>query len=122
MHAQKPIIPFLDHHASRNGVVWIDYAKEGKIMAILLPANTTHIMQPCDNKIDKSFQTAVRNTRDEVLAMASTNLHDKSFKLKLAAAAHAAVTAAGLGVFLQHKRMAYGLSLSRKDAHCRAEP
>lgn len=92
--AQKPILLLLDNHASRNGVVWIEYAKEREIVAILLTSITTHFLQPCNNKNNKSFQTAVCSTRDELLAMTSTNVHDMGFVLKLAAAGRAPVTPA----------------------------
>ena len=90
---ENAYILFLDGHGSRKGIEWIEKARTHNIEVVVLPANTTHFLQPCDNQINKSFQKAVRDTRDELLTLASTNIHAMGFKLKLAVAGHATVTA-----------------------------
>lgn len=89
---EKAIVLFLDGHASRNGLKWIEEAQKCNIEIILLPANTTHFLQPCDNDLNKTFQRVIRETRDALLKMATTNVHAMGFKLKLAVAGHAGVT------------------------------
>ena len=88
----QPIVLLLDGHSSRKGTDWVQYGEGHNIVLVLLPAITKHFLQPCDNSINKTFQRTVRATRDALLKMAQTNVHAVSFKLKLAVAAHAAIS------------------------------
>ena len=55
-------------------------------------ANTTHLLQPCDQSVNKSFQRTVRNTRDELFMMSHVPWANSAFKIKLAVAGHRALT------------------------------
>ena len=90
---ERAYILFLDCHGSRKGIEGFEKARTHNIEVVVLPANTTHFLHPCDNQINKSFQKAVRDTRDDLLSLASTNVHAIGFKLKLAVSGHTAVTA-----------------------------
>lgn len=88
----QPVVFLLDGHSSRKGINWVQYGERHNIVLVLLPANTTHFIQPCNNAISKTFQKTVRATRDTLLKMPQTNVHAMSFKLKLAVAVHAAIS------------------------------
>ena len=93
---EKAYIMFLDGQESRKGIDWIEKARTNNIEVVVLPANTAHFSQPCDNQTNKSFKKAVRDTRDELLSLASTDVHAIGFKPKLAVAKHPAVTASNV--------------------------
>ena len=88
----QPIVLLLDGHSSRTGIEWVRKAEQLNIILGILPAHTTHFLQPCDSDINKTFQTHIRRTRDHLLKLASTNVHSVAFKLKLAVAAHKRVS------------------------------
>ena len=97
-HARKtvapslPILLLIDGHSSRNSPQWLDVCHEKKIVVVRLPANTTHILQPCDQSTNKTFQRAVRSTRDDNLAFSHLPYANTAFKIKLAVAGHHAIT------------------------------
>ena len=62
------------------------------IAAVRLLANTTHKLQPCHRKTSKVFQQEIRRTRDLLLNMSHFSWANTSVKIKLAVAAHKALT------------------------------
>lgn len=66
---------FLGGNSSRNGSEGMELALKYNIELIILPANTTHLLQLCVNGINNTFQGAIRDTRDTLLKMKSTNVH-----------------------------------------------
>ena len=88
----QPLVLLLDEHSSREGIEWVRKPEQLNIILVILPAHTTHFLQPCDWDINKTFQTHIRRTRHDLLKLASTNVHSVAFKLMLAVAAHKQVT------------------------------
>ena len=84
---------FRDGHSSRNGIEWVEEVQKRNIEVLVLPANTTHVLQTCGDESNKTFQRAVRKTRDDLMGLAATNVHANGFKIKLAVAGHAAIIA-----------------------------
>lgn len=72
-HARKtvlqdePILILVDGHSSRDGVEWTDTCARLNIAAVKLPENTTHMLQPCEQRTNKVFQQEIRRTRDLLL-------------------------------------------------------
>lgn len=97
-HARKTVPPnehillFLDGHSSRQGDVWLEECHKLRILVIKLPANTTHLLQPCDQSVNRIFQKAVRSTRDELLMISHMTWANSAFKIKLAVAGYRALT------------------------------
>ena len=61
----------LDGHKSRNGIDWLHYCEEVGCEVVQLPSDTSHFLQACDNKVNKTFKTSIRSYRD-VLSKNST--------------------------------------------------
>ena len=97
-HARKtvtrglPILLLIDGHSSRNSPAWLDVCQKSNIVVVRLQENTTHILQPCDQSTNKTFQRAVRSTRDEILALSHFKYAKNAFKVKLAVVGHQAIT------------------------------
>lgn len=52
----RPILLILDGHTSHTSIELIDLARENKIHLLCLPPHTTHILQPLDVGVFKSFK------------------------------------------------------------------
>ena len=65
----KSLLLLVDGHSSRNGGEWLAACESMNIVVVRLPANTTHILQPCDQFVNRRFQQTVCKTRHELLAM-----------------------------------------------------
>ena len=63
------------------------------IVVVRLPANTTHILQPCDQFVNKIFQKTVLSTRDELLSMRHLSWANTAYKIKLTVAGYQSLTA-----------------------------
>ena len=87
------ILLFVDGHSSRNGSEWLEACEDMNIIVVRLPANTTHILQPCDQLVNKRFQQTVRSTRDELLSMRHLSWANTAYKIKLAVAGYQSITA-----------------------------
>ena len=74
---------FLDGHSSRKGIERLELAQIFKCVVFQSPANTSHFLQPCDQNVNKTFQTTLRCVHDE-LCVASNNAVDiRNIKIKL---------------------------------------
>ena len=62
------------------------------IVAVKLPANTTNMQQPCDQKTNKVYQQEIRRTRDVLLSMSHFSWANTAIKINLAVAAHRDLT------------------------------
>ena len=59
---------------------------------VKLPANTKHLLQPCDQSDSRNFQETVRSTRDELLIIRHMTWDNSAFKIKLTVAGYRALT------------------------------
>ena len=51
----KPVLLVLDGHGSHITIDVIEYARENKIHMLCLPSHTSHVLQPLDVGVFKSF-------------------------------------------------------------------
>lgn len=120
----ESLLLLLDGHKSRGGIRWIEKCMETNIEVVQLPANTTHFLQPCDDKINKTFQVAVRATRDIIRARTDLDFGDMNRKLILGTAGYAALTPfvvrqsfARVGLWPMDYRF-MDMAIARSDAKC----
>lgn len=65
MHARKTvpadeyILLLVDGYSSRQADVWLQKCEKRCILVVKLPANTAHLLQPCDQSVNKLFQCIV---------------------------------------------------------------
>lgn len=50
----------LDVHISQGGYEWLEICRENRIEVIYFPADTSHFLQPCDQRVNKTFKQTVR--------------------------------------------------------------
>ena len=87
-HARKPIssdkgiVILVDENSSRDGLEWHETCKRLNIIVVRLPASTTHILQPCDQYVNRSSQRTVRKTSDELLSMSHLSWANTTYKIK----------------------------------------
>ena len=97
-HARKTvpandyIILLLDGHSARQGEAWLRKCKKLRILVVKLLGNTTHLLQPCDQFVNKCFQRTVRSTKDKILTMSHLSWANTALKLKIEVAGHGALT------------------------------
>lgn len=84
----------LDGHKSRRRMERIQLSGEKNIAVVILPANTTDFLQPCDNTSNKLFNQIVRYTRDELLSVSVIGTGSIGVKLKLAVAGYNNISSA----------------------------
>ena len=86
------ILLLVDGHSSRQGEAWLNICESLRVLVVKLPANTTHLLQLCDQSVNKCFQSTVRSTRDDLLMMSHLSWANTAFKIKLPVAGHRALT------------------------------
>ena len=82
----------LDGHASRNGAGWIEECRRNDIDAVIASANTSHFLQPCDQAVNKRFNTAMRELRDAYVMQSNLDKRKLNFNLVCAVHAHEQIT------------------------------
>lgn len=98
-HARKAVPPnehvllLVDGHSSRKGEAWLQACEKLGILVVKLLDSTTHLLQPCDQPVDKICQKAVRSTTNELLLMIRLSWANLALKIKLAVAGYRAITA-----------------------------
>ena len=55
--SQRPVVLFVDGHASHVSLDVIDLARENDIILFCLPPHTTHALQPLDVSVFKSLKS-----------------------------------------------------------------
>lgn len=80
-------------HESRNGTGWIEECRRNNIEAVIAPANTSHFLHPCDQAVNKRFNTAMRELRDVDVMKSDIDTHKVNFNLAFAVHAHEQITA-----------------------------
>lgn len=66
--AEKSYCLTLDGHSSRGGIDWLNYCKDVGCEVVQSPSDTSHFLQSCDKKVNKTFNGAVRDARDALCA------------------------------------------------------
>ena len=128
---KQSVLLTLDGHASRNGAGWIEECRRNNIEAVIAPANTSHFLQPCDQAVNKRFNSAMRELRDAYVSQCDVDTRKVSFNLACAVHAHEQITAteitksfAGTGLypFQLHFALRYKKNTDelREDAQCKA--
>ena len=56
---EKAYLLVLDGHSSRKGVEWIEVARNRNCEVVQSPANMSHVLQPCDQHVNKRFAKSV---------------------------------------------------------------
>ena len=90
--SEKHIMLLVDGHSSRDSMEWIETCERLNIIVARLPANTTHILQPCDQLANRALQCTFRKTRDDLLSTSHLYWANTSYNIKLAVAGHQAIT------------------------------
>lgn len=78
---------FLDGHASRTNVEWVPFCSKNKTEAFVNAANTSHVLQPYDQVINKRLQESMQFIRDEFWRQGYVDTAKVNFNL--ACAVHA---------------------------------
>ena len=81
--SEQHYVLVLDGHISRKGVDWLELAQEMNFVVVQSPANTSHFLQPCDQQVNKTFQTTVRSVRDALCAASKNAVGVRNIKIKL---------------------------------------
>ena len=92
VHPSQNILLTLDGHSSRNGFERLRRCMRHNIDVVQAPANTSHVLQPCDKCFNKKFKDSIRETKSELDKMALTNTKTVKLKLMLGVIAHDAIT------------------------------
>ena len=97
-HARK-IVPLHDYililvdgNSSRQVESWLQECEELRILVLRLPTNTTHLLHPCNQSVNKIFRKNVPCMRDELLKMIHLSWANSEFKIKLAVAGYRVLT------------------------------
>ena len=83
----EKILMTLDGHSSRKGIDWLDEATKNNIEVAKTPANTSHVLQPCDQRVNKVINSRVRRVRDRLFEAGFNKTKSVKFKLISALAA-----------------------------------
>lgn len=82
----------LDGHGSRNGIDWLDFATDKGWEVVKSPANTSHFLQACDDRVNLRVQDGVKALRDSLLECIHMTTKSIPFKLMAAVAGHSSVS------------------------------
>lgn len=83
---------FLDGHSSRKHPAWIEFCFQKCMEAVINAANTSHILQPCDQLINKRFHELLREIRDEFCRQSTCDTTKVNFNLACAVYAWEGIT------------------------------
>ena len=64
----------VDGHKSHNGVDWLEFCEEVGCEVVQLPSDTSHFMQACDCKVNKSHKSKTPAARDMLCAHTTLDL------------------------------------------------
>ena len=82
----------LDGHSSRKGFAWLEYCQRVSCEVLQLPSDTTHFLQPCDQKINKSFKRSLKTYRNMLCRLRTINMRAIRTKSLLAIIGYESVT------------------------------
>lgn len=83
----EKILLTLDGHSSRKGIDWLVEASDNNMEIGKAPANTSHVLQPCDQRVNKVINSRVLRVRYQLAASGMKNTKSVRFKLITALAA-----------------------------------
>ena len=86
------VLVTFDGHSSRKGLAWPQESGHSKMIVVRSPANTTHVFQPCAQRLNKRISKEVRRTRDSLIEAGMINTKAVQFKLMCAIAAISSVS------------------------------
>ena len=89
---RKKLCLLLDGHSSRNGIKWLQAAREANIEVVQAPSNTSHFLQPNDDAVNRVFKKAVRGTQLFLLSKKLLSFNNVAMKLRLGMAGFRAIT------------------------------
>ena len=129
---RQSVLLTLDGHASRNGAGWIEECRRNYIDAVIAPANTSHFLQPCDQAVNKRFNTAMREFREAYVIQSNIDTREVKFNLACAVHSHEQITTmeitkgfaeTGLHPFQLNfaQRFHRNIDGLRNDARCEAD-
>lgn len=73
----------VDGHSSRDCLENLEEANKLNIHLVQLSANLTHVIQPCDQTINRRFKDEVRTARDSLQKISSVHLGSVATRIKL---------------------------------------
>ena len=82
----------IDGHGSRNGLESLQECSSNGCEVVLSPANTSHFLQPCDQRVNKTFNTSIRDIRDAFNKSVVVQIRGVQFNLMCGVHAFEAVT------------------------------
>lgn len=80
---EKPYCLTLDGHSSRGGIDWLKYCNDVGCEVVQSPSDTSHFLQPCDRRVNKTFKRAIRDARDALCAESFIDLTSVQISLVL---------------------------------------
>lgn len=80
----KPIMLVLDENSSGKGVDWIEVCRKLNIIAVVNASDTSRILQPCDQNVNKMLKNYVNELRHELLLHANFDTTSIYFNLAYA--------------------------------------
>ena len=84
---EEKILMTLDCHSSRKWIFWHEEAMKNNIEIAKTPANTSHVLQPYDQRVNKVIKSGLRRVRDQLSEAGMKNTKSVKFKLITALAA-----------------------------------
>lgn len=93
VHPDEAIVLMIHGYFSRNGIDWMRRHRSVKLMSLCFQPTPPIYCSHVTATSIQMFQSAVRKTRDVITGKTATNVHATGFKIKLAVAGHAAITA-----------------------------
>lgn len=97
----KYVLLLLDGHSSQECLPMLELGEKYRILIVRLPANSTHFLQLCDRAINKNFQQAARQKKDELMSLCHINYSKLPLKFKLAVGEYEALTPAIAGKWFE---------------------
>ena len=92
IRSEKHISLLVDGCGSSACLEWIEACERINIIVVQPPANTMHILQPCDEFVNRSFHRTVRRTQDHLLHMIRISWTSTSYNMKLAVSGYQSIT------------------------------
>ena len=64
----RPVLLILDGHSSHISIEAVEFARSNGVHMLCIPAHTTHILQPLDVGVFKSFKAAYNKACKKLLS------------------------------------------------------